>query len=300
MFIKQPVWMPGFPTGRFANAVYQVAFGEYIRERLFLNVIYGHSGRPISEVLCRGFGVPSGHSSIEKSTLGFKKFSVIGGENRAEGPESDVKKIISAYSAGGFDFLDLSGYFQYDTNYFFEDEIYKKVLRRLLLSGDNSISSAIQKTQQSFLSYARNRPIVAAHIRLGDYRSYQDHPCFYTMNLDKAKEIIYDEVILIKDEDPLFFIASDEPEFCADFFSDLGVKVTTSKMIVKKTKNYDYDLLISDISICSIADFFMASNSSLSILCSIMNSTGKKFIRPTKNGEFISYSPKKTPILLGA
>jgi hypothetical protein len=120
------------------------------------------------------------------------------------------------------------------------------------------------------------------------------------MNLDKAKEIIYDEVASIKDEDPLFFIASDEPEYCAAFFSDLGIKVITSKMIVKKSKTYENDVLISDISICSVADFFVASNSSLSILCSMINNTGKKFIRPTKNGEFISYSPRKTPILLGA
>ncbi|MBO9542447.1 FkbM family methyltransferase [bacterium] len=159
--------------------------------------------------------------------------------------------------------VDVWGYFQYHTRYYAKHQAYIRSLFQPLPELAQRMQPAIDRLR------ALGKTVVGLHLRRGDY-GYQHF--FVAPNqwyLDWLAG--FWETL----EDPVLFIASDEPEkVLADFAAyrpvtirDLGVDLGEANFYL------DFHLL-------SQCDWTAISNSSFSFFAAMLNTNGKGFFRP--------------------
>ena len=139
--------------------------------------------------------------------------------------------------------------------------------------------------------------LITVHVRRGDYLNHArsenwTKEVFYTLDLDIICKAIQQYVESNRIKDFTLYVATDDLDYCKAFFQDKGLQIVTSE-------NFFGDSLIVDLAAMAKAKLLICSNSSLSILGSMINNKARVFWRQTNDGKCISFDPRSTPVLYG-
>lgn len=162
-----------------------------------------------------------------------------------------------------FENVDFWGYFQYNTKYYAPYKEYFRSLFRPVLKIERQMNQAVNRLR------SKGKTVIGLHLRRGDYgRGY-----FFVAPSKWYKDWLQD--LWCKLDEPVLFIASDEPEKVLGDFAQYN-PITT--------KDLDADLpeapFYPDFYILGKCDIVAISNSSFSFLACMLNEQGKLFCRP--------------------
>jgi len=171
--------------------------------------------------------------------------------------------------------VDLKGYFQYHTKYYVK---YKEHLRSLF-SPLPEIEAKMRIGLESLCS--KGKTLVGLHLRRGDF----GHHHHFIAPSQWYKEWLkgFWETL----EDPVLFIASDEPEKVVSDFVEYK-PVTSAQLGMELAEAPFYP----DFYILTQCDAVAISNSTFSFVACMLNKRGKIFARPTlSNRKLIPFDP---------
>lgn len=249
-------------NGRFANQIFQYAFLRiYSQEHMFRYETPPWIGQQL-------FGCQDPHISCQLPLL------------REE--SSLISEAIIPNSNEVFRGVDFWGYFQYHTSYYAP---YKEFFRSLFQPVP-AVKTAMEEGYSRLSSLGKT--IVGLHLRRGDYGYEYFFIAPSIWYLDWLQEI-WPTL-----DDPVLFIASDEPEEVLADFSEFHPVTTKSLGISLDAADYFPDFyLLSKCDICAI------SNSSFSFAASMLNSKGYSFYRPSMAlNKLIKYDPWRSEVVL--
>lgn len=195
---------------------------------------------------------------------------------------SILADAILPHSKEVFKSVDLWGYFQYHTSYYAAH----KELFRSLFAPLPSIKNALEEGFSRLSSLGATT--VALHLRRGDYG--------YDFFFVPPNEWYLDWLAEIWPtlNNPVLFIASDEPEKVLADFSDYHP--VTSASLGLAIEGADF---YPDFYILSRCDITAISNSSFSFAACMLNSTGKAFFRPTlAQKKLVPFDPWNSEVVL--
>lgn len=300
------VWFNKFPMNGFANAVFQFLFAKYLERTLGCHLVLGDGNHANSSLSSRLFKVPSQlltqGAILQKRTRG----EVFLGKNRLESPELDVNQIRKFFDARPDSVLRVNGYFQYHTSWIREIPDYRAAFEHnLSLSCENTqFQTVLRSYQRKILNIFKSKYLLGIHVRRGDYLNYVDATgwegeTFFTLKLDGMIDRLALFLKENKIKNGLIYVASDDPDFCESYFSQRGIKIITARKL-RFAASLDADgLLLTDLAALCSSRLLVASNSSLSLISSMLNNQASVFWRQTKEGETLSFDPWSTPVLYG-
>jgi hypothetical protein len=195
----------------------------------------------------------------------------------------------------------VDGFFQYDTGLMSRDPAYKAVFNEYLapsVQSKTSFQRIIGQYQQQVLQLFKNKYLAAIHVRRGDYLRESDD-IFFTLDLDQVVAQL--KALIARDhiQDPVIYVATDDPDFCQQYFTDKGLNINMSRNLINTETRNDVSELMLDIAVLASAQLLVASNSSLSLLAALMNQRARLFWRQSKEAQLVSFDPWNTPILYG-
>lgn len=171
--------------------------------------------------------------------------------------------------------LDIWGYFQYHTNYYAQYKEYFRQLFQPRLEIQNKIKPNLE------LLRSKGKTIVGVHIRLTDYGFLY---CFI------APIIWYKQLlteIWHQLDNPVLYIASDEPERVLPYFPEYNP--VTAKDLNIELPDADF---YPDFYILSQCDVVAISNSTFSFAACMLNQRGQQFFRPhLPSQKLIAFDP---------
>lgn len=178
--------------------------------------------------------------------------------------------------------VEIWGYFQYHTSYYNPEKEYFRSLFKPV--------PAVERKMQPALDCLRSKgkTAIGIHLRLKDY-GFSYFFIAPTIWYKKWLESIWETV-----EEPVLFIASDEPEKVLQDFSEYN-PVTTKDLGIELPEAEFYP----DFYLLSHCDVLAISNSSFSFAASMLNERGKLFVRPDwRSQKLVSYDPWNSEPLL--
>lgn len=249
--------------GRFGNQITQYAFLKiYAKEH--------------------GFSVETPGNWVGHSLFGKREQSISRQLPRIQQSSQDpqLERLLNTHEP--LQNIDIQGYFQYHTSFYAQYKNYFRSLFKPLPEIEAPLLEA--------LKYLRTigKTLVGLHLRRGDY-GYKHF--FVAPN---AWYLAWLERIWQEFDQPVLFIASDEPEKVVDDFrayapitlKDLGI--TTSQAA-----------FYPDFYILSQCDITAISNSSFSFTACMLNERGKYFLRPSLTTQsLIEFDPWDSEIVL--
>jgi hypothetical protein len=298
---RNTVWFSNFPNGRFANAAFQFWFATYLKKKRDYAVIVGHPDRPASDLPWRMFGLENHAQAIDllpcEPPPAFMQLSL----DRSESPESDLLKIDQHFRTHPGTVLTVDGFFQYDTGSMALDPEYRQVFENHLAPTENSktpFQQAIWRYQQTIRQAFKDSFLVGIHVRRGDYLAY-NNDMFYTLNLDQVVTQL--QSLLTRDHilNAAVYVATDDPEYCREFFSVNDIQITTSQDFLASESSTAVEHMMLDLAALASVQLMVASNSSFSMLSALMNQQARIFWRQSQQGELVSFDPWNAPVLYG-
>jgi hypothetical protein len=303
---RKTIWFPNYPTGRFANAVFQFAFAKYLERKLNCNIILGAQHRSSKEFPWTIFDLPDHSQQLNIFSLDGPVDLLTLGENRNNPPSNDAQLIVNYFDAYAKNVIAIDGYFQYDTDLIRSDGDYYSIFQEyLLLDNKNTqfqkiLNSKILEIKEKF----KNFYVIALHIRRGDYALFAKmngvpHPVFYVLDLDKIILNLKNFITTNRIKNVLLYVATDDTSFCLEYFRSIDINVLTNEIFIDGTDPEGSQAMFYDLAGLASANTMVASNSSFSIFASMLNTTGRSFIRQLPDGQILAFDPWATPILYG-
>jgi FkbM family methyltransferase len=258
-YVKKPVIAMSTlgRNGRFANQIFQYAFLAIYAKEHSLRVetpawigqyLFGCNDSPISQEL----------PVVSEET-----------NNLLEARIPHAKET--------FKNVDFWGYFQYHTKYYAAHKEYF----RSLFKPVPAIATKMKEALDCLRSRARGKTIVGLHLRRGDY-GYSD---FFIAPSEWYREWL--KGLWETLDEPILFIASDEPEKVLSDFEEYN-PITTKDLGLELAQAEFYP----DFYLLSQCDIVAISNSSFSFAACMLNETGKSFFRPHLSAEkLIPFDP---------
>ncbi|MDA1024034.1 MAG: alpha-1,2-fucosyltransferase [Proteobacteria bacterium] len=299
------IWFLNYPKGGFANAAFQAMFAEYLRNKIPCEVIVGHPQRSSDEAPWAMFNLPNHHLALRRLSQEEQIETMSLGENRSMGPAGDLRLIETFFAENPGDTLAINGWFQYDTSFFKNDQVYYQAFNDTLSLESppkTRFQQSVNSLREQLVRLLKGNYLTAIHVRRGDYLKYENHKhknVFYQLDLNNTAKKLNNFLQINRIKNPILYIASDDLEYCSEFFSNKGIEIVTSRDLLEK-EEFEGDpmnALLCDIAVLSAANCFVSSNSSLSILSSLINTGGRVFLRQTFEKELVFYDPWNTPIL---
>jgi hypothetical protein len=300
------LWFCNFPTGRFANAIFQFLFAEYVASRLGANVILGGLRAMHDPTIFQALDLPDETERCSRLRQNLPPNILTLGVDRARGPDADVQLIEDLFLTTNSQILAIDGYFQYDTHYIARDEHYLSVFDKYIALNSNHTTfqkvCKIIATQLSNLF--RTTYLICIHLRRGDYVDNVSSPAFFTTDVALAMEEIREITTYNRISNFTIFVATDDSQWVRSVFNKVKLPVLTSadlQGLPALASSPPMDPLLFDIAAMASCDLFVASNSSLSILGALMNTRANVFLRPTSSGgRLIPFDPWHTQVLFKA
>jgi FkbM family methyltransferase len=175
--------------------------------------------------------------------------------------------------------VDFKGYFQYHTRYYAEHKAFIRSLFHPVPTVESVVREALEKLRR------RGKTLVGLHLRRGDFGRHHHFVAPAQWYKDWLKG--FWETL----EEPVLFIASDEPEATVKEFAefnpvtgaDLGVDFPPAPFYI-------------DFYILSQCDAVAVSNSTFSFLACMLNQKGTIFVRPRLSCQkMIPFDPWNSP-----
>ena len=201
-------------------------------------------------------------------------------EIRDESPEINESQILAANPP--LKNIDISGYFQYHTSYYARYKEYFCHLFQPTPEIQNKLEAGVNLLQ------SKGRTIVGLHIRLKDYGfSY-----FFQTPFEWYRDWL--NQIWSTLENPVLYIATDEPEKAIAHFSEYH-PVTAQDLNVELPGADFYP----DFYLLSQCDRVAISNSTFSFAACMLNQRGQQFVRPHfQSQKLIPFEPwNSDPVL---
>lgn len=250
-------------NGRFGNQLYQYAFARMIADHHGLKLmtspwlgqhLFGIRNPPVTQRL------PRIHESREF-------------------PEGIVPLELFEQCPANH---DIWGFFQFDTIHYAPYKDFIRSLYRPIPTIENPLRAALLRLT------AGTRPLVALHIRRGDFvgRQFFSAPtAWYRTLLESLWPTL---------NNPLLYVASDEPGLVLPELSDFApITQQHLDLTVRGAEHY------LDFYILSQADVLAISNSSYSFFAGLLNERAKAFYRPhLYQQQLIAYEPWNSPPIL--
>ncbi|BCS55957.1 hypothetical protein GSbR_13200 [Geobacter sp. SVR] len=193
-----------------------------------------------------------------------------------------LSEALIPASQESFRYSDFVGFFQYHTSYYAPHRDFFHSLFRPAPALETTMNAAVQKLR------ALGKTVVGLHLRRGDY-GYDYF--FVTPNqwyLDWLQKI-WPTL-----EEPVLFIASDEPDKVLADFADY--RPITSQSLGITLAGADY---FPDFYLLSRCDLVAISNSSFSFAASMLNAEGRLFLRPDlTQKKLIEFDPWNDEVIL--
>ncbi|MEG3845592.1 FkbM family methyltransferase [Microcoleus sp. herbarium19] len=161
--------------------------------------------------------------------------------------------------------VDFWGYFQYRTKYYAAHKEYFRSLFKPVPEVETKMKEALDCLR------SRGKTIVGLHLRRGDY-GYSD---FFIAPSEWYREWL--KGLWETLDEPILFIASDEPEKVLSDFQEYN-PITTKDLGLELPQAEFYP----DFYLLSQCDIVAISNSSFSFAACMLNETGKFFFRPQR------------------
>jgi hypothetical protein len=173
--------------------------------------------------------------------------------------------------------VNVEGYFQYHTSYYAQD----KEFIREIFTPTEEVKSIVNIPVEALR--AKGKTLVGLHIRMGDHgRRSKKYVPYFATPVDWCKKWL-DEHLPNMDE-PVLYLASDEPDKVLSYFSSYNPMVALPNLIPGVPEYQDFYVM-------SKCDVLLIASSSYSFAASMLN-TGKQFYRPNpKVGGFVKYDP---------
>jgi len=288
------IWFNKFPNGRFANATFQFLYGKYL-ENLGYKVIFGSQISPKDTNLpWELFDLPDNQDNFSTEHSLFFSDS-----ERTSGPEKSIQRIKKHFENYPGSVLCVDGYFQFDTGTIRKNNDYYSAFENNLSL--KNVTNTFQVALKKYHNKIQCEYLVAIHVRRGDYLDFQNSESwtknvFRPINLNNIVEKLQDYTIKNRISNFILYIASDDIDFCKEYFNKTIFNIVTSENFIEDD---DKNHLMVDLAAMTAANMLIASNSSLSILGGMINTIGRVFWREDMNGELISFDPWSTPILYG-
>jgi hypothetical protein len=298
---QNTVWFSSFPNGRFSNSVFQYWFATYLQKQTEHQLIIGSPQRSSNELPWTMFDLPDHQQIISTLPVGQVVTKILLADDRTSPPASDLKKIADFFQANPGSVLAVDGFFQYDTGLMSRDPAYLAVFNEYLAPSaqyKTSFQRIIGQYQQQVLQLFKDKYLAAIHVRRGDYLRESDD-IFFTLDLDQVVAQLKAFISRDHIQDPVIYVATDDPDFCQQYFTDKGLNINMSRNLVDAEKRNDVSDLMLDIAVLASAQLLVASNSSLSLLAALMNQRARLFWRQNKEAQLVSFDPWNTPILYG-
>jgi hypothetical protein len=297
------VWFYNFPHGRFANAVFQYMFSEYIKNSRPYQVVLGSAlpNLDLNQHLWDLFDLPDITQNLENISGSDQIHSIFLGENRNINPDMDLEIIDSYFSTySSKKVLAVDGFFQYDTNRIKQNKgYYKAFVDKLSQQNfETHFQKRVQKVQADLSTRWCDTYLIGIHVRRGDYVNHQNSHVFFPLNLESVLDKIKKILKVSRIENWKIYVATDDPLFCEKYFSEKNVSIETSRTVF--FPNNGNDALIADLAALAHSNLVVASNSSFSLLACMLNNTGSIFLRQEKkDGEILPFDPWGGPVLYG-
>ena len=306
------IYYPTFGSNRFGNTLFQYLFVKYLEKILQISVYLGEpntTGEYSPDALLfpwKLFDITNNELLPPVSDESHKEIELAFGDRRKH-PREDIAIIRNCIEQFNNGFIRIDGYFQYDTSLMFADEEYALVFREnfSLNYENNNFQKTLINFRRQIEFYLSGAYLIAIHIRRGDYlnsthRTDWVKDVFYPMNLDPIIDDLKFYLKTNKIINSVIYIATDDPQFCKDYFFEKGISIITYLDIENKLDvDNQNETLLFDMAALASAKFMIASNSSLSIISSMINEKASVFWRQTKEGKTVSFDPRSTPILYG-
>lgn len=263
-YVKKPVIAMSTlgRNGRFANQIFQYAFLKIYAKEHNLKV---ETPAWIGQYLfgCNDMPISQHLPVVSEET-----------NNLLEARIPNAKEI--------FKNVDFWGYFQYHTRYYAAHKEYFRALFKPVPEIEKKMSEAWDCLR------SRGKTIVGLHLRRGDY-GYSD---FFIAPSEWYREWL--KGLWETLDEPILFIASDEPEKVLSDFEDYN-PVTAKDLGLELPQAEFYP----DFYLLSQCDIVAISNSSFSFAACMLNEKGKFFFRPHLSAEkLIPFDPwNSEPIL---
>jgi len=299
------LWFREFPQGRFANAAYEFLFMKYAERKLGCKLVFGERKTTnwylpamLLDLRKQDESITDMLKNEEIDTIKFKNFS-------RRKPQEDIEEI-TRYFDGHLTkkVLNIEGHFQYDTASTSQDPDYTAVLEDFGPRLKNG--NPFQKHLANYLQQidALNKAyLIGLHVRRGDYVEQGNKPNkpspFYPIDLATIAQFLKDYLILNKINDAVLYVASDDISFCKDFFTNQGIAIITRDTLFGNKKATEIDELMLDIAVLTKARVLIASNSTFSMLASMLNKVAKVSLRQTPAGRLIPFDPTNSVLLYG-
>jgi FkbM family methyltransferase len=260
-------------NGRFANQLFQYAFLKIYAGEHNLRVetpewigkyLFGHMDPPISEQLPI-IAILLPQDKITKSLPD----ALI-----TDNPDPIFKNV-------SFSNMDFWGYFQFNTKYYAPYKDYFRSLFTPVPEIKMSLDDALNRL------YSMGKTVVGLHLRRNDYGSGP----FFIAPTEWYKEWLAG--IWNSLNEPVLFIASDEPQKIISAFADY--RPITSKDLGIKLPKAEY---YPDFYLLSQCDFVAISNSSFSFAACMLNKNANLFVRPhLPSKKLIPFNPWDSEVL---
>lgn len=304
---KNILWFRNFPHGRFGNAAFQYLFARYAEKVVGCELILGDVVPNEESILpWKLFNIESYDLQIQAALKGGLCHQIKLGENRSSSPKNDIGEIKKHFEKNPGSVLIVEGYFQYDTHFFYSDSDYAKVFHQYFFASTTGVNDfqRILAFYHSQLKELLNGYLISLHIRRGDYLSYspdnhQNHAVFYPLDLELVLNYVKNFIEKNRISQPLIYVASDDLEFCEDYFGKHKLQILTRNKLLPESGRTELSALMTDLAALSAARLTVSSNSSFSMLSTLLNKDAKVFIRQTSDGQLMPFDPTSTVVLYG-
>lgn len=235
--------------GRFGNQLFQYAFlrmtaKDYQCPTWVGQALFGHDDPPVTFDF---------HKVKEQQVYDYENSHLIGQDN-----------------------IDITGYFQYHTRWI-ADRNYWRSLFQPVPSVCRAVSDTIEKLR------AKGRTIVGLHLRRGDYGTFKRKSARWCFVAPTGWYIQWLNDNMFRLDNPVLFIASDEPDKVVQDFFQYDVVVSDTSF------EPDY---YEDFYTLTQCDVMLISNSSFGFAASMLNTKATEFYRPRLSEKrLIPYDP---------
>lgn len=304
-FPHKIIWFWNFPIGGISNAIFQYLFAKYIEQVLGCKIILGGIDKSPT-ILWELLDLPDHREELSTLNTTLLREKIFLGMDRTSTPRHDLEKVKTCLENTSEEIVLVDGYFQFDSNIMKSDIDYLSIFKQYLspLNSNITFQKQIKKYQNRINEIFDESYFITIHVRRGDYLNFEllnnwGGDIFYVLDLDSVINNLTEYITLNRIVNPVIYIATDDLQFCKSYFDKKDIQYITSEAILGDVDEADINRLLVDIACLTSAKLLVASNSSLSILSSLLNTKGFVFWRQSSDGKMISFDPWSTPILYG-
>lgn len=305
--LKKNIYFPSFGTKLgFANSAFQYLFISHLSKLFSFNLILGSldSNRNIPKAALfpiELFDI-NDYGACKQIEQPYYKTEL--SRDRLRGYYKDILKVEAFLSNHKLKTLEISGFFQYHTALMsicgLKNTFYDIYFAKSKKDMNNEFQNILFRNKQFLNNFYKNSTLIVCHIRLGDYKIYEKRNIefIYTNDIEALIEEVKDFIKFNYIRNSKIYIASDSLEECIHIFQQHGINPLTIKSFFPDIDLESSKALMFDLANISVADIFYASNSSFSLLGSLLNTKQALFFRPSPtNKKMIGYLPWNTQIL---